>query len=141
MSDDTIFADRGEIAIKLEGVARPARPSYEAQVAIEQQLGLSIDELWLKARRYAGAILDQSVPVAGSGFKLMELAVVITECVKAAGKARNDPMLQGWSATVVAEKISLDRFAMNEPVAQLVTNMLFGGADPKKDVPAASQAG
>lgn len=138
MTDETIFADRGEVAVTIEGVVRPARPSYEAQVAIEQQLGLSIDELFLKARRLAQAVADTNAPVGGAGFKLNEMAVVLTECIKAAGKARSG-MLQGYKAEVVAEKIALDRFAMNQPVTALLVNMLFGGADPKKD-PAAPPA-
>jgi hypothetical protein len=135
MSDYTIFADRGEVAVKIDGVDRPARPSYEAQVAIEQQLGVSIDELFLKARRLAEAASDTSAPVTGAGFKLMEMATVITECVKAAGKARSDSMLMGWRVEVVAEKIAADRFAMNAPVTALLMNALFGGADPKKADP------
>lgn len=132
MSDVTIFEDRGEVAVTIDGVVRPARPSYEAQVAIEQQLDLSIDELFIKARKLARAARDLKAPSAGAGFKLREMAVILTECIKAAGKDRNDTMLQGYSAEVVAEKIAAQRFAFNQPVTELLTNMLFGGADPKK---------
>lgn len=132
MSDPTIFADRGEVAVEIDGVARPARPSYEAQVAIEQQLDCSIDELFFKARKLLRASSHANAPSAGAGFKLREMAVIVTECIKAAGKARNDSMLQGYSADVVAEKIASNRFAMNASVSALLTNMLFGGADPKK---------
>lgn len=132
MEGPTIFSDRGEVGIEIEGVIRPARPSYEAQVAIEQALDCSIDELFLKARKLARAAAHANAPSAGAGFKLREMAVVITECIRAAGKARNDTMLQGYSAEVVGEKIAPNRFAMNGPVTALLTNMLFGGADPKK---------
>lgn len=132
MSEYTILADSGEVGLTLEGTLYPCRPSYEAQVAIEQQLGVAIDELWLKARRLAEALQDGGVP-HGAGFKLNEMAVIITECVKAAGREREDANLKLWKSETVAKKLAADRFSANQPVAELLTNMLFGGADPKKD--------
>jgi hypothetical protein len=118
------------------------RPSFEAQIAIEQIVGASIDELWTRYQRLADAVAGHAS--GGVGLRLLEMAAVVTECVKAAGKERDDKNLIAFKPQRVAELIAKNRFAMNDPILKVLTNMLFGGADPKKDEtasPATSPSG
>lgn len=84
-------AERGEISIDLEGRAHVLRPSYEAIVAIEAKTGRSIELL---------------AEAAGDGaLSLAEAAIVVTECVRAQGKAVGDPILQRYGPERVGELI------------------------------------
>lgn len=84
--------ERGEIAIELEGVPHVLRPSYEALVAIEAKAGRSIELL---------------AEAAGDGaLSLREAAVVVTECVRAQGKAVGDQSLQHYNEDRVGALIA-----------------------------------
>lgn len=84
-------AERGEVMVELDGVDHVLRPSFEAQVAIERQCGRSIE------------LLAQA---AGEGsMSIEEAAIVVTECVKAYGKATGEASLTGYTATRVGECI------------------------------------
>ncbi len=83
--------ERGEIDVDLEGVPHVLRPSFEAQVAIERQSGRSIEQL---------------AQAAGDGSMTLEqAAIVVTECVKAHGRATGDAARSGYSAERVGECI------------------------------------
>lgn len=131
--DYPINADRGEVAITLDGSTYPMRPTYEAQVAIEGRLGVSMDELFVRARRLAASLESPHVSPAGSGFKVAEMAVIICEGVNAAGKARNEPMLKDWTLERVGELVAKCRWECNKPITEFLMNAIFGGADPKKE--------
>ena len=135
MTDYTVNPDRGEVGITFRGKLYPLRPSYEAQIAIEQALDCSLDELFTRARRYAAALEDASVPTAGIGLKLREVAAIVAEGMKAAGKERGDKDLLASNADSCAELVAEDRFAYTEPVTQFLLHALFGGAKPQKKEP------
>lgn len=81
--------ERGEISIELEGVPHVLRPDYTAQIAIERATGHTIQHL---------------AQICGStGLKIEQAAVVVTECVKAQGRAIGDSALQAFTATSVGE--------------------------------------
>lgn len=132
MTDHTINPERGEVAIVLRGASYPMRPSYEAQIAIETRTGASIEELYVRARRLGAAMKDANVNPFGAGLKLSETAAIVTECVRAAGKQRNDRELKAYKFERVAELLAEDRLAAQTSVVELLTNMLFGGSDEKK---------
>ncbi len=82
---------RGEISVDLEGVPYILRPSYEAQVAIERQTGRTIIQL---------------ADAAGTnGLSLEHAAIVVTECVKAQGRATSNATLSAFNARTVGECI------------------------------------
>jgi hypothetical protein len=134
VTDYSVNPERGEVAIVLDGATYPMRPSYEAQVAIEEQTGVSIDELTLRLMRLSNAGRNTKL-ASGAGLKLSEMAAIVTECVKACGKERNDKTLMDFKAARVGVLLSKNRFAANQPISTILGNMLFGGADPKKDGP------
>lgn len=127
--------DRGEVAIKLAGKEYVMRPSYEAQVAIEQKLGVSMDELYVRIRRLVSGIFDSSVKIGGAGLKLAELAIVICEGVRAAD---NGEQLAEWTPDRVGELITKDRQSANHSVAMFIKNAVEGPPSAKKDEAAAS---
>jgi hypothetical protein len=87
----TANAERGEISVDLEGVPHVLRPSYEAQVAIERGTGRSIEQL---------------AQAAGDGsLSIEDAAIVVTECVRAQGRATNKTTLVGYTADRVGECI------------------------------------
>jgi hypothetical protein len=135
VTDYSVNPERGEVLIVLDGASYPMRPSYEAMVAIEEATGASIEELWLRCTRLSGAARSAKL-VSGVGLKLKDMAAIVSECVKASGKQRKDSMLTGFSAERVGELIAKKRWEANVPIADILTNMLFGGADAKKDAPA-----
>jgi hypothetical protein len=126
-----INADRGEVGITLDGAVFPLRPSYDAQAAIESQTGCTIEEMWARMRRLATALDGLESPV-GAGLTLSIMSVIVRECIRAAGKQRNDAVLKSFQLDRIMELIARDRFAMTEPITKILTNMLFGGDSEKK---------
>lgn len=124
--------DRGEVAISLRGKEYVLRPSYEAQVAIERQLKTSLDELFVRARRFVGALQNDDAPATGSGLMLEEMAVIFCEGVKAANKDRKDSITVGWTPERASELIAEDRFGAMQPIAAFVFNAVFGGEQKKE---------
>lgn len=87
----TANATRGEVSLELEGVEYVLRPSYEAISAFETQTNRSLIDL---AR------------AAGDGeLKLSESAIIVTECIKAHGRATDDKALAAFNAARVGELI------------------------------------
>lgn len=126
--------DRGEVELELDGARYPMRPSYEAQIAIEEALGESIEALWIRGRAVAEAAVTKAPIRRGAGLTLRQMSVIIVECANAAGRDRGEDgkMLRGWSVDQVAEKIVKYRYRVNASMAALLNAALFGGADPKK---------
>ncbi len=121
MTDYSINPERGEVGITLEGRIFPMLPTFEAMTAIEKRLGSLVGV----GRRYAESSLT-----------LSEIATVVTECIKAAGRDRGEKML----ADVSAEKIERLIFAGGlipawATLDDLLRNMMSGGASAKKDEP------
>lgn len=82
---------RGEVSLELEGAEYVLRPSYEAISAFETQTNRSLIDL---AR------------AAGDGeLKLSESAVIVTECIKAHGRAIDDKAMAAFNAARVGELI------------------------------------
>jgi hypothetical protein len=132
VSDLTISQERGEVPITLEGVVYPMRPSGSAQMAIEDQLGTTITELWFRMltffKRATGEPSD-----GNAGLTLRQMAVVITECIKAAGRDRKDNDLQKFTADRIADIIAdAGRGPFNKPLAELLGGMLTKETDEKK---------
>jgi len=132
VTEYTINPERGEVGVTLGGKLYPMRPSHEAQVAVERRLGVSLDELFTRARRFAESLHDRGAPTHGVGLTLREMSVIVAEGAKAAGKERDDKLLQQMNADQCAELIAEKRFACFEPVMQFIVNALFGGANPEK---------
>lgn len=87
----TANATRGEVSLELEGAEYVLRPSYEAISAFETQTNRSLIDL---AR------------AAGDGeLKLSESAIIVTECIKAHGRATDDKALAAFNAARVGELI------------------------------------
>jgi hypothetical protein len=132
MSDYGIQEDRGEVGITFQDVTYPMRPSYEAQAAIESTLGVGIEELWLRLRNL-GAAVNGVLPAGTVGLQLRQMAVIVNEGIRAAGKQRGDRTLQTFQADRLMELIvSGSRFDLNMPLTRLLSNMLFGGDTEKK---------
>lgn len=82
---------RGEVSLELEGQEYVLRPSYEAISAFETQTNRSLIDL---AR------------AAGDGeLKLSESAIIVTECIKAHGRAIDDKAMAAFNAARVGELI------------------------------------
>ena len=144
MVDYTIQPDRGEVAITLSGKIYPMRPSYEAQVAVEERTGCSLEELWLRALRFSqimfAAVQDSSIPAVplsgGVGLKLSETAAIVTEFVRAAGLERNDAQLRAWSVEKTGAMLAQEaRGAYYGAVVQILNSALNGGRRDPKDPP------
>lgn len=82
---------RGEIEVDLEGVAHVLRPTYEALAAIESGTGKGLIALGIAAE--AGEL------------SLRDAALIVTECVKAHGKATGDRTTAGYNVRRVGECI------------------------------------
>ena len=132
MADDYVAnADRGEVLIELDGKKYPMRPSYDSQVAIESRLGVSIDELFTRLGKLGEALAGNGSAL-GSGLKIFEMAVIVAECIREAGKHLGDADLKAVSVEKVGALLARNRLAAQAPIWQILDNMVTGGADPKK---------
>lgn len=84
-------SERGEVALKLDGQDFVLRPSHEAIVEFEALTGQGLMQL-------ARAALDGSM-------RLGVASLIVTECVKAWGRATNSTSAQGVNAARIAELI------------------------------------
>jgi hypothetical protein len=111
----TAIETRGEISIKL-GRSYVLRPSWEAVERIEAQTGKSLLELCDAA--------------SGCRLRHQHAAIIITECVKAQGRALEDPMMSAVTAERIAELVH-DRGLLNvlQPLAKLLLLAVTGGYD------------
>jgi tail tube GTA-gp10-like protein len=126
----SINADRGEVGLVLDGRVYPMLPTFAACNAIESELGAISS---LVARLLRGA---EHLPT------WHELAVVATECIKAAGKDRGDTMLGAVNVQKIGEMLyeeGLDE-AMQETFGRILGNMVSGGTNRKKARAAAAAA-
>lgn len=118
-----INADRGEVGLTLQGNVYPMLPTFAAANAIESQLG--------PVAALVGRTIDNSKLLT-----VRDLAVIATECIRAAGKDRNDPMLVGVSAEKIGQMIYDEGIVtVLEVFAELLANMVTGGAKKKDASP------
>lgn len=82
---------RGEISLDLGGTEYVLRPTHEAILAIERKAGKGLIAL---ARDCAGGLLS-----------LPDLSLIIAECVKAQGRAKDDAMMAAVQPDRLAELI------------------------------------
>jgi len=116
-----INPDRGEVGLTLAGRVFPMLPTFAAANAIESQLG-AVSTLVARIMR------GQDLP------KWYELAVIATECIKAAGRDRNEPPLMGVNVQKIGEMLyeeGLDEALLNT-FGQILGNMVSGGTNRKK---------
>lgn len=108
---------RGEAAIELEGVSYKLRPSYEAIVEIEKQIGMTI----------SGAALAAS----NLGLPLTAVAVVTAELIKAGGRADDDKAAAHVNARRIGELIfEAGLLSASLIVATVLTGAATGGYTP-----------
>jgi hypothetical protein len=115
--------ERGEVTILLDGRAYPMRPSYEAMLSIEGKSGSSLLSI---LSRHAQPDM---------GLTLTEMAIIVTEGIKAAGKDREDKFLMAVSQDKIGELIYRSGFVASlAPVEAFLLNAISGGmeADGKK---------
>lgn len=112
-----INSDRGEVGLTLEGRVFPMLPTFAAANAIESQLG-AVSTL-------VARLLQSDLPT------FQQLAIVATECIKAAGRDRNDPMLTGVGVQKIGEMIYEEGLsdATIQPFILLLSNMVGGGTN------------
>ena len=112
--------DRGEIEITLDGKSYPMRPSYTAMRNIESRVG-NIIRLYRR--------MDEE----SDGLSCDELAIIVTECIKAAGKEAGNKMHQAVTESRVGELIYQEGilYAYSK-VTPLLGNMLSGGSKKKE---------
>lgn len=120
MSDYAINADRGEVGLTLDGRVYPLLPTFAAANAIESQVG-AISSL------VARLLSNSNLPT------FRELAIIATECMKAAGRDRSDTMLAGYSAERVGQLIYEEGLsaALLASFTQVLANMVSGGTKKK----------
>ncbi len=107
---------RGEVTIKLDA-DYVLRPDFEAAVAIDEQLGSIIDV----ARRALG---DQSL-------SYREISVIVTEGMRAHGRATGDEMTANAKLKRVQQLIydaGIYNVSVIVPVMQFLANAVTGGA-------------
>jgi len=123
-----INADRGEVGLTLDGRVYPMLPTFAAANAIESQLGAASS---LFARLMKGS---EQLPT------WHELAVIATECIKAAGRDRNDSMLIAYNVEKVGEMIYAEGLSddLLNAFVSIVGNMVSGGTNRKKAQAAAA---
>lgn len=128
MTDAVVInSERGEVGLELGGRVFPMLPTFAAVNAIEAQLG-AVSSL---VRRMLGG---NDLP------RFNELAVIATECIKAAGRDRNDSMLYGVNAQKLGEMIYAEGLteALITSFGELLTNMVSGGSRKKAEAVAAA---
>jgi hypothetical protein len=117
---EIIVNPRGEVHLPLVGKSYPMLPTPGAAIAIEAALNTSIVSLVLRVARLE--------------LRLTEMAVIAEEGIKAAGRDRRDPMLEGVKASVLAEKIyEAGLLPCTESIGELLGYMMHGGAKKKAD--------
>jgi hypothetical protein len=124
-----INPDRGEVGLTLAGRVFPMLPTFAAANAIEQQLGAVSN---LVARFIHGTDLP----------KFQDMAIIATECIRAAGRDRGDPMLAGVNVEKIGQMIydqGVDEELLTA-LGQLLGNMVSGGTNRKKAQAAAAAA-
>lgn len=84
-------AVRGEFSLPLGGKVYVLRPSYEAIVAIEEQTGKGLLQLFNDA--------------AGAALTLRETGIVVSEFIRAQGRAVDDALMAAVDATRIAKLI------------------------------------
>lgn len=114
----TVNADRGEVGLKLGERVFPMLPTMDACNAIEAQIG-SVVWLWLRFTR------REYFPT------FHELAIIATECIRAAGRDRKELMLEKVSTEGVEKLIFAEGLLVTDPMIEVLQAMCTGGAKKK----------
>jgi hypothetical protein len=117
---------RGELAVELGGRSYTLRPDFEALAAIEEQTGHSVLDLVDQIQR-------------GKMLRLMDLAVIVAEGVKAHGRATNNPELQAWGVKGTGRMVVAEgALKVAAAVVPFLVAGITGGAVPEgnADAPA-----
>lgn len=124
-----INKDRGEVGLTLEGRVFPMLPTFAAANAIEAQLGA------------VSTIVSRLLTRADLP-KFNELAIIATECIKAAGRDRSDPMLAGVNAQTIGEKLYAEGLGdeLLASFTEILANMVSGGTNGSARKKAAAAA-
>ena len=99
---------RGEFAIRLHGVEYGMRPTYDAVQAFEGADGMQLTQMAVAATR--------------GGLSVRVCALIVTECVRAWGKANDDVAARGFQADTVAPILLSEGIA---DVQLVLADMLF----------------
>lgn len=119
-----INKERGEVGITLGQTVRPMRPTWEAIVAIENELNTTISFL-----------VARSLTI--EWLKVEEAAAIVAQGILAAGKDRKDQMLMSYQKEKIAQQLYEDGIVTSrEPINMFLANALNGGKpaneEPKK---------
>jgi hypothetical protein len=107
---------RGEVEIDLAGMTFTLRPSYEAVVACEDQVGLSLTEMAVEADK--------------GSLHINQLAIIVVELVRAWGKETGSKPAQGLSTKKVGALIFTNGVMTVSPrVAIVLSQAAAGGVD------------
>jgi hypothetical protein len=107
---------RGEVDIDLAGMTFTLRPSYEAVVACEEQVGLSLTEMAVEADK--------------GSLHINQLAIIVVELVRAWGKETGSKPAQGLSTKKVGALIFTNGVMTVSPrVAIVLSQAAAGGVD------------
>lgn len=116
----------GEVQVFIDNTEYALRPSYEAIRRIEAETGKTIYNL---ARCLNGEF-----------WTLSEMAIIVTEGIKAWGRAQSRNDTEAFTYNRIAECLfegGLVNF--NEPIVSFLMNCLTGGAAPKNQPAAAKK--
>ena len=112
---------RGELSITLEGVEYGLRPSWQAIDAIERQTGKSLHELGAAAETYR--------------LSVGELATIVTECIRAWGRANEQSTIAAFQRDRIAEILIEDGvLAAQARVALVLLLAVTGGVTAQGEV-------
>ena len=109
---------RGEVSLRLAGVDYDLLPDFKAVDNIERQTGQSALQLLQ----------------SGDAITQHQLAIILTEGIRASGRASNDAMLQAYNVQAVSEQIfaERDRVRLTRTALLFLINIVGGGSDPGK---------
>ena len=111
--------ERGEVEITLDGKTYPMRPSFEAMQRIEHQTGRQLMRMVMDFRDH--------------GLSLTECSVIVAEGIKAAGRDRDDKLMQSVKTDKIGEMIYENGIMEAVPACmEFLMNALNGGKAPKK---------
>lgn len=112
-------SERGEVTVTLDGADYSLRPTFEACSKIEELTGKSLLELAIAAQDNA--------------LHLKEQAIIVTECVRAYGKAEGIASLIGVQATKFGELIfKAGVLGITPRLEILLAGAVTGGFNPEE---------
>jgi hypothetical protein len=118
--DAVLNPEKGEVGIRLGGRLFAMKADPTACNAIESQIGAA-QWMWFRFAQ------KDWLPT------LREMAVVVTECIRAGGRDRKDEMLSKVSVEKIASMIFAEgTVSLMDPFADILHAMVTGGSEKKK---------